>query len=121
MSLHLAIGIGCSSSATADHVVALIASCEVAFGPDSILATLDRRADIGEAVATILGLQLMLFSADILARTPGIMAHSTLAQHTTGTPSIAEASSLAAIGPGSKLLVPRRTGRFCTCAMAVRA
>ncbi|NYF89509.1 cobalamin biosynthesis protein CbiG [Edaphobacter lichenicola] len=87
--------------------------------PGGFLATLDRCSNIGEAVATALRLQLVLFPASVLAQVSGIKIQSLLAASKLGTPSVAEASALASLGPAARLILPRQTGRFCTCAVAV--
>lgn len=63
----------------------------------------------------------MVFSADVLAQVSGVTNSSSLASATVGTPSVAEAAALAALGPTARLAVTRQTGRFCTCAVAVVA
>ncbi|WP_260738232.1 cobalamin biosynthesis protein [Tunturiibacter lichenicola] len=119
MSQLVAIGIGCSSRATPEDVVSLIESCAIEIVPGSIMATLDRCASTGEAVAARLGLRLMLFPADTLSKIDGVKNHSDLASARVGTSSVAEASALASLGPAAQLTLPRKTGRFCTCAVAV--
>jgi cobalamin biosynthesis protein CbiG len=114
----LSIGIGCSSRACSDDVIRLIeASVEVPSG--SMIATLDRRASIGEIVASILGLRLVLFPASILATIAGVTTYSPLALSKTRTANVAEASALASLGPSARLIVSQTKGRFCTCAVAV--
>jgi cobalt-precorrin 5A hydrolase len=119
MIQHLSIGMGCSSRAVSDDVVALILACVGQVVPDTVLATLDSRSRMGEKVATALGLRLMLFPASALARVAGIATRSQIALHNSGTPSVAEAAALIALGPQARLSLPRRTGRLCTCAVAV--
>ena len=119
MTEWLAIGIGCTSQATSDDILALIKSCTTDFAPGTVLATLDRRADIAQKVALHLGLKLILFSASQLAQATGTTIQSELAMKQVGTTSVAEAAALAALGPAARLLVPRRTGHRCTCAIAV--
>ena len=114
----LAIGIGCSSRAVADDLLRLIASSIAPIPPGSVLATIDRRASMGEIIASILGLRLVLFPASTLATVPATSTHSPLALEKTRTASVAEASALASLGLGATLLVPRQTGPFCTCAIA---
>ena len=122
---HLAIGMGCSSRALSADIVALIRAClaeatrigEAA--PNTILATLDTRSHIGETVAAALGLRLVLFPASALAQATGTVTHSAAALRSVGTPSVAEAAALIALGPAARLSLPRRTGRLCTCAVAV--
>lgn len=140
VSVRFAIGLGLSSRATLDDVVRLLESCAAELLPraprvmpapvsgepalvlgdyDVVLATVDRRAEPAQAVAGKLGLPLQLFSAATLTEVEGVTHHSTLAQEKTGTPSVAEAAALAALGPGAQLIQPRRIGNGCTCAVAV--
>lgn len=119
MIQHLSIGMGCSSRAASDDVVALILTCVGEVVPDTILATLDSRSRMGETVAAALGLRLMLFPASELARVAGIATQSQIALRSSGTPSVAEAAALIALGPEARLSLPRRAGRLCTCAVAV--
>jgi cobalamin biosynthesis protein CbiG len=84
-----------------------------------MIATLDRRASIGEIVASILGLRLVLFPASILASIAGVTTYSPLALSKTRTANVAEASALASLGPSARLIVSQTKGRFCTCAVAV--
>jgi cobalt-precorrin 5A hydrolase len=124
MTGRLAIGVGCSSRAAADDMVALMRACIAEIGPaeiepDTILATIDTRSQMGESVAGVLGLQLVLFSAEALARVAGTTIVSAYALRAADTPSVAEASALLALGPGARLSLPRHTGRLCTCAVAV--
>ncbi len=116
---HVAIGIGCSSRAMPADIINLIERCAIEIVPDSIIATLDRRSNIAEVVAETLGLQLMLFPGSILAQISGVKNQSLLAYTKTGTSSVAEAAALASLGPKAQLSLPRQTGRFCTCAVAV--
>jgi cobalt-precorrin 5A hydrolase len=119
MNKSCSIGIGCSSRATASDVIQLIQECVSEIAPYSILATLDRCSSIGEDVAATLKLRLMLFPAAVLAPIRGIKSQSPLAASKVGTSSVAEASALASLGPMARLILPRQTGRFCTCAVAI--
>jgi cobalt-precorrin 5A hydrolase len=116
---HLSIGIGCSSRACSDDIIHLIQTSVDEIPAGSILATLDRRAAMGENVASILGLRLVVFPANFLANVGGTTARSFLALSRTGTANVAEASALASLGPSARLLVANKKGRFCTCAVAV--
>jgi cobalt-precorrin 5A hydrolase len=116
---HLSIGIGCSSRACSDDVVRLIEASVDQIPPGALIATLDRRASMGEIVASILGLRLVLFPASILASVAGVTTHSSLALSKTRTANVAEASALASLGPSARLIAPQTKGRFCTCAVAV--
>jgi cobalt-precorrin 5A hydrolase len=111
-------GIGCSPRADCDEIVRLIKASLDSIPPDTILATVDRRASIGGVVASILGLQLVLFPASILKDVAGITTYSTLALSRTKTANVAEASALASLGSAASLIVPQRKGLLCTCAVA---
>ena len=115
---HLSIGFGCSSRASSDDVIRLIQASVHQIPSGSIIATLDRRASIGEIVASILGLRLVLFPASVLASVAGVTTHSPLALSKTRTANVAEASALASLDPSARLVVPQTKGRFCTCAVA---
>lgn len=115
---HVSIGIGCSSLATRDEVIRLIASSIDSIPSGTVLATLDRRASMGEVVASTLGLRLMLFSAKTLASVRGTTTYSSIALDKIRTANVAEASALAALGPSASLIAPQTKGRFCTCAVA---
>ena len=119
MSMSCSIGIGCSSRAVASDVIELIQRCVSEIAPDSAVATLDRCSSIAEAVAAVLGLRLVLFPANVLSHVRGVQSHSLLAASTVGTANVAEAAALASLGPAARLILPRQTGRFCTCAVAV--
>ena len=113
-----AIGIGCTSNAVVADVLELVRAAVGDASRVTMLATLDRRATIARAVAAELQVDVALFSADTLRAIAGVRTPSTRAGATVGTPSVAEAAALAALGPGARLVVERRTGRGCTCALA---
>lgn len=114
----LSIGIGCSSRARSVDVIRLIEISVDQIPCGTMIATLDRRASIGEIVASTLGLRLVLFPASILASVAGVTTHSPLALSKTRTANVAEASALASLGPSARLIVQQTKGRFCTCAVA---
>jgi len=114
----LSIGFGCSSRACSDDVIRLIEASVGQIPSDAMIATLDRRASIGEIVASKLSLRLVLLPASALAGVAGITTHSSLALSKTRTANVAEASALASLGPSARLVVPQTKGRFCTCAVA---
>lgn len=119
MSMSCSIGIGCSSRAVASDVIELIQRCVSEIAPYSMVATLDRCSSVAEVVAAALGLRLVLFPASFLSHVRGVQSHSVLAASRVGTANVAEASALASLGPMARLILPRQTGRFCTCAVAV--
>lgn len=114
----LSIGFGCSSLAESEEIVRLIKASVDPIPPDSVLATLDRRAPMGEIVSLLLGIRLVVFPADTLSLIQGTTTHSPQALARTRTPNVAEAAALAALGPTARLIVARRKGYLCTCAVA---
>ncbi|GAC1542163.1 MAG: hypothetical protein NVS2B17_20400 [Candidatus Velthaea sp.] len=121
MNARRAIGIGCTTSATLEDMLALIAAEIGGRGAGALIATLDRRAPMAHAVARSLDRDVRLFSAAALANVTGTSVTSNVASDAVGTPSVAEAAALAAAGPCARLVISRRTGRDCTCALAEKA
>ncbi len=117
MSPRRAIGFGAASAARLDDLLALIRSIPGALGA-TCLATIERRAELAAEAAAALELDLRLFSAEQLAAIDGTVTRSSRSAETVGSPSVAEAAALAALGPRARLAVPRRTGILCTCALA---
>ncbi|MEU6116231.1 cobalamin biosynthesis protein [Streptomyces sp. NPDC047117] len=128
----LVVGVGARPGVPAAEVTALIADVLAAAGlsPAAVcaLATVDTRA--GEpglrAAATLLGVELRAFPAEVLAAVP-VPHPSEAVRAATGTPAVAEAAALAAAGPGATLAVPKRKAAppdggasRATCAVARR-
>jgi cobalt-precorrin 5A hydrolase len=118
MSPRTAIGIGASSKAVAADILKLIRECVSVIAPGTVLATLDRRSEIASSVANTLGIDLVLLSADTLAKVQGVKTRSAASMSNTGSGSVAEAAALAAVGPDAKLVLERQVGTQCTCALA---
>ena len=118
MRIQRAIGIGAASGAKLEDVLALIQATVGHIGAWACLATIDRRVDLGKQVAELLDLELRLFPAEQLAITPGTVTISSRSADAVGSPSVAEAAALAALGPNAWLAIPRKTGILCTCALA---
>jgi cobalamin biosynthesis protein CbiG len=114
----ISIGIGCCSDASLDDILQLIDQHVGAIRAGTVLATIDRRATIAQTVANALRIPVQLFAADALARVSGVSVTSQIARETAGTPSVAEAAAIAALGGNCRLVLPRQTGRRCTCASA---
>ena len=114
----LSIGFGCTSRADSSDIVRLIQASVDPIPQGSLLATLDRRAPMGEIVARRLGIALVVFPASTLSAIAGTTTHSPLALARTRTPNVAEAAALASLGPDARLVVARTQGRLCTCAVA---
>ena len=131
----VAIGVGCSSQATADEVAAVVAEVVAASpagtGPASLVATVDLRRDH----PAITGLvdraersgatsdpaqRLIVFPAGLLAEVE-VPTPSALVADAIGTASVAEAAALLAAGPGARLVVTKHKGPTATAAVAVGA
>jgi cobalt-precorrin 5A hydrolase len=118
MTTRTAIGIGASSKAVGEDIINLIRESIGIVESGTVLASLDRRSEIASLVATRLGVDLVLFPADVLAKIGGVKTRSTASVLNTGSGSIAEAAALAALGPDAKLVLERQVGKQCTCALA---
>lgn len=118
MRIQRAIGIGAASDARIGDVLALIQATVGPIGAWACLATIDRRADLARQVAELLDLELRLFPAERLAAVAGTVTISSRSADAVGSPSVAEAAALAALGPAAWLAIPRKTGILCTCALA---
>ena len=119
MTQRISIGFGASSRANCEDILLLIRESFPQLGSEAILATIDRRGEVGERVAMALGLPIVLLPASILSGIRGRTTFSDRALRIVATANVAEASALASLGPGARLIVPRRVGKLCTCAVAV--
>ena len=119
MTQRISIGFGASSRASCEDILVLIRQSFPQSGSAAILATVDRRGELGARVASALGLPIVLLPASILSGMRGLTTFSDRAWRTVATANVAEASALASLGPGARLIVPRRVGKLCTCAVAV--
>jgi cobalamin biosynthesis protein CbiG len=115
-------GLGFSSGASAEEIVALVRRAEEAAGrPADVLAAPDFKGDAAalRKAAQLLRLPLRLLDRAVLAavqeRCP---THSPVAARALGLASVAEACALAGAGENSHLLLARLTQGNVTCAMA---
>ena len=118
----IVIGIGSNSLATAGDIAAAISAAEVSAGVTADrIATLARGAPdraIIEA-ARLHGCEVVLLSViDLLLRSSQCVTRSAASLAAHGVPSMAEASALAAAGPGSRLTMPRLQRERVTAAVA---
>lgn len=117
----LVAGIGASTGAPPEEAAELLAAALTGAGlaRESLaeVATIDRRA--GDPAVTELGLPVRAYPSERLAAEP-VPHPSAVVEQAVGTPSVAEAAALAAAGPGGELVVPKRTGRQVTVALARR-
>ena len=118
-------GIGSRKGVTAGEVLAAIDAALAAHGLQredlALLATAELKRDeagVREA-AEALGLELNVFeSAALAAASDRTLTRSDASMIKAGTPSVSEASALAAAGPDARLLGPRLVQGSATCALA---
>lgn len=126
----IAAGIGCRKDCPGEEIAGLLTAAfdEAALdGPARagvVLATAERKRDeagIAEA-GRLLALPLRVVAdADLVAAQDRVETRSAAVEAAVGVASLAEAAALAAAGPGSRLLLPRRSTPRATCALAVPA
>jgi cobalt-precorrin 5A hydrolase/precorrin-3B C17-methyltransferase len=118
----LVAGVGASSDAAPESVVALLESAlaEAGLARAAVgeVATIDRRAHDGALRA--IGLPVRAFTGSELATVP-VPSPSAVVARTVGSPSVAEAAALLAAGPGATLVVDKRKNDVATVAIARRA
>jgi cobalt-precorrin 5A hydrolase/precorrin-3B C17-methyltransferase len=121
----VAIGLGCDRGTPVAELRALLLDClrEAALSlPDiACLATVDVKTEEAglRALAQELDLPLHFFPAsDLEQETPRLANPSEAVFCAIGCHGVAEAAALAALGPASYLLLPKRRSVRATCAMA---
>ena len=119
-------GIGSRKGVATEDVLAAIDSALAAHG--LVRSRLDRLATAPlkadepalHGAATALGLeQVVVQDAKLAEVSDRTMTRSEASLEKAGTPSVSEASALAAAGPGSQLLGPRVVVGAVTCAIAI--
>ncbi|MEA2684899.1 MAG: cobalt-precorrin hydrolase / cobalt-factor methyltransferase / precorrin-3B [Actinomycetota bacterium] len=105
------VGVGCSSTATAAEVTAVMAEALGGVVADDV-ATIDLREHHPAIPATL------SFPASLLAAVD-VPHPSEAVAEAVGTPSVAEAAALLGAGPGARLTVPKVKGATATAAVAV--
>jgi cobalt-precorrin 5A hydrolase/precorrin-3B C17-methyltransferase len=120
----LVAGIGCTSTATSDEIVALVESALATAGhsPEGLacLATIDSRVKVKalHAAASRFGVPLRCFSStELAAESSHLATPSASVAGLAGILGIAEAAALKA-GP---LLVPKQKSAHATCAIGLAA
>ena len=113
------LGVGISSAATREEVAALIddalAASAVRTAAVRAVATIDTRA--AHPALRSLAWPVMAYRDEELAEVPVPTPSATVEEH-AGTPSVAEAGALLAAGPGSELVLAKRTRAHVTVAIA---
>jgi cobalt-precorrin 5A hydrolase/precorrin-3B C17-methyltransferase len=122
----LALGVGCERDAAPEELADLISTTLAEAGLSSRAAACLVSIDLKMAEPAVheaarrFGLPMRFFTAAALAaesyRVPNPSEHVRTA---TGTPSVAEAAALKAVGPAGRLVVQKRKGARCTCAIAI--
>ncbi|WP_027058077.1 cobalamin biosynthesis protein [Mesorhizobium loti] len=119
-------GIGSRKGVSVEDVLAAIETALEMHGLSmtalSALATpaLKKDEDAIAAAGRALNLPVIIVDdAALLAASPRTLSSSSLSQKLAGTPSVSEASALAAAGAGAKLLGPRTVLGPVTCAIAI--
>jgi cobalt-precorrin 5A hydrolase len=118
-------GLGSRKGVSVDEVLAAIDAALAAHGLTrgnlDLLATARPKASepAFAKASTALGLDLAIVDdAALDEASHRTLTHSSLSAAHTGTPSVSEASALAASGPDSRLLGPRAVVGAVTCAIA---
>ena len=113
----VALGLGCSTIATAGDIAAVTADALAAAGRDAtVTATVDRRAEH----PAIVDRRPLVFGALLLGAVD-VPNPSTAVETAVGTPSVAEAAALLAAGPRARLVVTKVKGDTVTAAVAIAA
>jgi cobalamin biosynthesis protein CbiG len=121
----VAVGVGLSSAATGAEVAALVDACLAlaAVEPADVacVATIDRHAADDRLLA--LGFPVIGFPADALAGVAGVedgTDRDGRVAAAVGTPSVAEAAALLAVGAGAELVVRKQRSAHATGAVGRR-
>ncbi|OYD84207.1 cobalamin biosynthesis protein [Azospirillum brasilense] len=124
----IAAGIGCRAGCPGDEIAGLVrAACEEAALDEparralQLAAPMRKRNEAGVAeAARLLALPLRFVDDSALAAAQDrAQTRSARVEAAVGVASVAEAAALAAAGPGSTLLLPRRSTPRATCALAI--
>ncbi len=121
----LALGIGCERGCDSGEIAALAERSLAGAGlaADAVAAVVSVELKLAEpgihAFAERLDVPARFFSSErLLDETPRLTEKSEAVFRATGCWGVAEGAALAAVGPGGKLVVPKRKSRHATCAIA---
>lgn len=114
-------GFGFRSRATLASLQAALMAAQEGLPPVTHLATAADKAPALAPLAEALGLPIATIDDEAI-RTASTRTASPASQKARGTGSMAEAAAMAAIGPGARLIRPRRISpdRLATCAIAAQ-
>ena len=126
-SLPIAVvaGIGCRRNAGVDDILAVLREAEIRAGATAVALAApgfkSGEAGLREAAMRLEVPLVFVGEANLAAMQEFCPTKSLVAAQETGFASVAEASALAAAGPGARLLLARIAHLTATCALAVRA
>ncbi|KAA0684345.1 cobalamin biosynthesis protein [Roseomonas genomospecies 6] len=124
----IAAGIGCRVGCSGEEIARLVRAAfeeatldEAARRAVRLAAPMRKRDEAGVAeAARLLALPLQFVDDSALAAVQDrVRTRSARVEAAVGVASVAEAAALAAAGPGSALLLPRRSTPRATCALAI--
>ncbi|GAA4259110.1 cobalamin biosynthesis protein [Azospirillum formosense] len=124
----IAAGIGCRAGCPGDEIAGLVRATvaeaaldEAARRAVQLAAPMRKRNEAGVAeAARLLALPLQFVDdSALMAVQDRVQTRSARVEAAVGVASVAEAAALAAAGPGSTLLLPRRSTPRATCALAI--
>ncbi|QCO17204.1 cobalamin biosynthesis protein (plasmid) [Azospirillum brasilense] len=124
----IAAGIGCRAGCPGAEIAGLLRAAfaeaaldETARRAVQLAAPMRKRNEAGVAEAAhLLALPLRFVDDSALAAVQDrVRTRSARVEAAVGVASVAEAAALAAAGPGSTLLLPRRSTPRATCALAI--
>ncbi len=124
----IAAGIGCRAGCPGAEIAGLIRAAfdeaaldEAARRSVQLAAPMRKRNESGMAeAARLLALPLQFVDDSALAAVQDrVRTRSARVEAAVGVASVAEAAALAAAGPGSTLVLPRRSTQRATCALAI--
>lgn len=124
----IAAGIGCRTGCPGEEIAGLLLAAfdaaaldETARSTVQLAAPMRKRNEAGVAeAARLLALPLRFIDDSALAAAQDrTQTRSARVEAAVGVASVAEAAALVAAGPGSTLLLPRRSTPRATCALAI--
>ncbi len=125
-AVRIVAGIGFRSETAASEIVALVERAleEAHFARNALIAlasaeSLASRPAFSEAARMLDVISSAIDQETLVAQT-GLNTSSARSMAAHGVGSVAEAASLAAAGPGARLVLPRIASRSVTCALAKR-
>jgi cobalt-precorrin 5A hydrolase / precorrin-3B C17-methyltransferase len=116
----LAVGVGCERGTSPDDITQLVNTALLENGLAREAIACYASIDLKEDEPAIASLENVRFftTKELNAQSAKVQRPSEVVRAEVGTPSVAEASALAAAGPDAKLIVPKIKGQRATVAIA---